>query len=161
MTPSHSGSGTGSIDGRDSFSGSHTLDRPASGGYFSATPVQSTPSTGGGYFSASSTATPTPTSAVQQCGPHQAEEEDGTEEDEETETATDDSIDDDDENQSVVDEAAATVAAAVKVLSTPTLTSTTPRPGTPSAMGLDFGNLDLDIDMSSSTRGHQSPPVRC
>jgi hypothetical protein len=129
MTPTGSSSRSASVASSVNGGGSQV------GSYFSSTPVQSTPSSTG-YFTASST----PTRTVRLPAESEGDEDEDEDEDHEKNRAT--------------------VTAALKSLSTPTLTNTTTtgsRPSTPSAIGLDFGTLD----MSPRNRGHQSPPVIC
>ena len=140
MTPTDTSSTSASIRGGGSEAGS----------YFSTTPVQSTPRSSG-YFTASST----PTRTVRL--PQETEEEDDDEEDVDA-NVNGNAEEDEDEDEDVT-----TVTATMKALSTSTRTNnSTPktgsRPSTPSAIGLDFGDHNIDRSpRRTGTRGHQSP----
>lgn len=138
MTPTGTSSTSASVRGGGSEAGS----------YFSTTPVQSTPRSSG-YITAEST----PTRTVRL--PQESQQDDEEEEEDEEYVNNDGNGN----ANSDEDEDVATITAAMNALSTPTLTSTGSRPSTPSAIGLDFGDLDIDSTPRTGTRGHRSPVI--
>ena len=156
MTPT-GGSVAHSINGGGSEAGS----------YFTSTSAQSTSgseSNPTGYYTADSTPTrrvrlPSEDSEVDEDEEQEGNEKRGGSESQEGSVEQDEGSEQSEQQE---DEDLAAVTAAIKGLSTPTMTHTPTggsRPSTPSAIGLDFG--DLDMDMSPRNRGHQSPPVIC